>query len=267
MFLLPFADNSAPVSKRRKTESAFSDSASPIPKTTASKVRGVALPQEFEMDYFLRNITNRHPSWNTDRSLCKWEGVLCWKEGKVSEVRWGNYPIDGTLWWDSTPHSLLRLELHCGIFRENALCGDVKLAALPDSLERLYLWGQSFSGEIDTRSLPRSLLILQAYLNKFSGSLDLTILPSGLFQAFLNNNQFEGEINLRVLPASLEQLSLSWNHFTGIVDISSLPEVMFSLCHKWDPECEDLPLCSIRHDSYTAPFPSSACSMGPQHLQ
>ena len=59
----------------------FSDSTGERRK--AARVRGVLLPQEYDLERLVSNIVNPLPSWNASVPAHKWEGITCSDEGEI----------------------------------------------------------------------------------------------------------------------------------------------------------------------------------------
>ena len=171
------------------------------PTTRPAKVRGVALPQEYQLTQFIQHVHHPHPSWNSETEVCKWDGVKCpWRadgpESVVRSIYWGHRELQGTLRWEFLPQSLVEFSVE-----DNKLTGEVGWQFLPGGL-RYFNLGR----------------------NVFSGTPDFTNLPSSLRDMFLNNNKFHGSVKLNTLPANMQWQHLDENeHLTGDLEVCYLP--------------------------------------------
>ena len=159
------------------------------PTTRPAKVRGAALPQEYQLTQLIQDVRNPHPSWNSETAVYNWIGVSCPWSGDVGErvavrdIQWGRRHLMGALRWEYFPQSLVEFSVE-----DNKLTGEVGWKFLPDGL-RYFNLGR----------------------NAFSGTPDFTNLPSSLRDVILNNNDFHGSVKLNMLPGNLEWLRLDQN--------------------------------------------------------
>jgi photosystem II stability/assembly factor-like uncharacterized protein/Leucine-rich repeat (LRR) protein len=155
------------------------------------------------------NAWERNSNWNSDKSVCEWEGIVCDQNQHVIEINLQNNHLSGEIPVDfSNVRSIQILNLS-----NNNLFGN-----LPDNLYLL-----------------RSLKELYVNDNDFSGEI-----PELLFQfkhmetMYINNNQFQGEISSKIsLMSNLVKLNVSNNQFTGhfadgITSLSNLTELNLS---------------------------------------
>ena len=156
----------------------------------AGRIRGAILPSEYELYRFIRNVTNRNPTWSTSLSACDWEWVTCNTAREVKRLRWGGLGLCGSILWKHTPATIELLDMG----------GD----ASGDHINFL-------SGEVNFRLLPPGLLALYLEFNKFTGELVASHLPSRLKSLHLASNYFHGFINFYELPSSLFVLDVSKN--------------------------------------------------------
>mmetsp|Transcript_7233 Transcript_7233/g.10910 ORF Transcript_7233/g.10910 Transcript_7233/m.10910 type:complete len:197 (-) Transcript_7233:24-614(-) len=91
------------------------------------------------------------------------------------------------------------------------LSGSLALEWLPNTLQKVFLCGNSFSGEINVTCLPDFLEEITFSDNNLSGCIDLTRLPMSLKRLNLDLNSFEGEIDFSNLPPSLQFLDMEGN--------------------------------------------------------
>ena len=107
-----------------------------------AKVRGVGLPQEYELAQFISGIKNSHISWNTSTPACEWNGVIC-EDGKhVTNINWRERMLSGALRWNSLPRTVNKFSA-----AHNNHTGPVHLYVLPSHLIDLNLLRNSFTGE------------------------------------------------------------------------------------------------------------------------
>ena len=122
----------------------FSDTAGENRK--AGKVRGVALPLEYELERLVSNIVNPLPSWNTSVPAHQWEGVDCSGGREILGFVAKGKRLMGSFQWSTLPRSLLEFSVY-----NNKLSGELDLVGLPPRLislkiQFLYLVGTfSFS--------------------------------------------------------------------------------------------------------------------------
>mmetsp|Transcript_420 Transcript_420/g.638 ORF Transcript_420/g.638 Transcript_420/m.638 type:complete len:251 (+) Transcript_420:52-804(+) len=175
---------------------------SPMPSVRRAKSHGVPFPQEYLLDQFLRNVSNRHDTWDTHVAACNWTGVECDGTKQVARIQWAEHQIGGYLVWEHLPASLTDL-----ILSHNLLVGSISLG-----------------------SLPRELQCLDVCHNHLTGWLDLILLPYAIEKLDVSHNAFSGSLSLVGLPAKLRCLNFSDNRFSKEVDLSSLPDKLECLC-------------------------------------
>mmetsp|Transcript_8442 Transcript_8442/g.11380 ORF Transcript_8442/g.11380 Transcript_8442/m.11380 type:complete len:211 (+) Transcript_8442:86-718(+) len=172
-----------------------------------SKIRGVALPSDYELVCFIQNISNADSSWVPERPACEWAGVYCNARQEVTEVNWGGKQLRGTPRWQHLPETLLSLDLGERSGECNHLCGEVDFCALSSKITGLSL-----------------------ELNKFSGELDLASLPQTLVDVFLQDNLFSGEVEFTSLPFALQRLDLSGNsELRGVLHRNKIPTTVSTI--------------------------------------
>ena len=52
------------------------------------KIRGTQLPQEYDLDRLLLNVSHRHLTWSTATPACAWKGIECLETEKVRSINW-----------------------------------------------------------------------------------------------------------------------------------------------------------------------------------
>ena len=186
--------------------------------TRPSKVRGVSLPQEYELARLIQNVETQHSSWSTATPACQWHRVKCNQEKKVSEISWSHSSLSGELHLSCLPLSTTVFSV-----ADNKLTGSVDLTHLPEVMHRLNLSRNRFSGHPDLTRLPHKMEELYLIQNQFSGNVCLTQLPTNLRIMALNRNHFEGTLDLEHLPLSMAGLFLEENKFHGTVIFDALP--------------------------------------------
>ena len=199
----------------------------PRSSTRIGKVGGASLPQEFSLDLFLRNVTNRRPSWCTSTPACQWNGVTCTQE-QVRAIHWDGHNLRGTILWSHLPVTTAELSLGSlwSGYNRNTLSGPIHVEVLPPQLSRLDLHTNAFTGEIRFANLPPGLEYLGVSQNDLHGSVDWTLLPQGLISLRLDQNSFSGQIFLTSLPSCLSTLTVSTNMFEGPVILTELPSTL-----------------------------------------
>ena len=120
--------------------------------TRPSKVRGVSLPQEYELARLIQNVETQHPSWSTATPACQWHRVKCNQEKKVSEISWSHSSLSGELHLSCLPLSTTLFSV-----ADNKLTGSVDLTHLPEVMHRLNLSRNRFSGHPDLTRLPHKM--------------------------------------------------------------------------------------------------------------
>ena len=227
------------------------------PVVCLGKVRGSSLPQEYELARLIADVRNSHSSWNVSIAACKWQGVTCDEELRVTQIYWtkrlwNEYltyvkvnlkPLAGPLHWHYLPRTLLRFSVASNkligtvpldslppdlLFfyaSDNTFTGELNLTSLPLTLKGLSLKANMFEGCVDFTQLPPNLTFLTVSGNELSGIVDLSSLPDTMFELDLSNNQFEGPIVLGEIPSRLEMLKLENNaKLCGEIDVGSFDE-------------------------------------------
>ena len=219
-----------------------------LPALTADtgKVSGMLLSPEMLFEKLIVHV-NERDDITASRNIfgrkkqiqdcCKWKGVMCDADSKVSNIEWQQ--ISGTIETSCLPDTVARF---C-IRKSRGLHGALKLGRLPHTLRHLILISTGISGTLDLanvhegtetielrhdefygtialESLPRSLVTLCLDQNKLEGSLDLTSLPENFKYLYLSENNFSGSIDLTRLTPSLHNMDLSWNKLSGSLDVS-----------------------------------------------
>ena len=141
------------------------------PAARPGKVKGVALPQEYELAKFVRDVRNPHPSWDTHTPACEWNGVECDESKSISEVSWYSRALKGSLHWLYLPRTIQRARV-----MTNQLGGDVDFSALPELLLNLWVQNNLFTGELDFAHLPPNIDVLNVSNCQFTGFVDLSCL-------------------------------------------------------------------------------------------
>ena len=197
-----------------------------ITSSRTGRIRGVNVPQEYELANFIKDVGNTDPSWNTNTPACEWYHVICDEGNKVSRLDWGRiYVLRGRICLKYLPHSVL--EIHA---KHNKLTGELPLKDLPPAITIIDLSYNNFTGSIDLTCLPQTLRQLVLRRNKLSGNVDLGRLPLNLEFLAMNDNAFTGTPDLRRLPPNLSYLDLNRNQLAGWVEFDSLPSGLLGLC-------------------------------------
>mmetsp|Transcript_28594 Transcript_28594/g.39581 ORF Transcript_28594/g.39581 Transcript_28594/m.39581 type:complete len:222 (+) Transcript_28594:48-713(+) len=184
----------------------------------ASKVRGSALPGEFYLLRFIREVENPHPTWNANTPSGKWDGVSE-KDCEIENILWGWRQLRGTLCWSHLPQSLVQLSVW-----NNRLTGTVEFHLLPPHLVYLNLSENEFKGILHLETLPRTLRDIWLGGNLFTGTLNFALLPPEAQELRLENNDFQGNVESILSPSKLRRLILNGNEgLKGKINPLSLP--------------------------------------------
>ena len=209
----------------RRTFSHILFTAENIPSSRTGRIRGVNVPQEYELANFIKDVGNTDPSWNTNTPACEWNHVICDEGNKVSKLEWAGRKLRGRICLKFLPHSVLEIRA-----QHNKLSGELPLKDLPPAIAIIDLSDNSFTGSIDLTCLPQTLRQLVLQRNKLSGNVDLGRLPLNLEFLAIDDNAFTGTPDLRRLPPNLSYLDLNRNQFEGWVEFDSLPSGLLGLC-------------------------------------
>ena len=202
-------------------------SAADIPRAVrAGKVRG-NLGQEYQLERFVHNLTQRHPSWTSETPACKWYGVSC-RDQEVFSIDWEKEKLRGSFEFSGLPPSTARF-----LCSKNRVFGFLPLLEFPSSLLRVVVAANQFSGLLNLNDLWSTVIYFEAHVNVLSGALDFSTLPLDLRELRLAKNNFDGELHLvtgRVLQ-NLQVLDLSYNSFNGALRLNGLwaPALQLSL--------------------------------------
>ena len=185
--------------------------------TRLGKARA-AVPQEYELAEFMKEVRNPDPSWNESNTACHWWGTRCGEDGFVESLTWWNSGYLGILRWKYAPTTLSRLNLH-----NNHFSGSIEMEYLPRNLAESVANANSFTGNLNLTDLPRSLKKMSAYMNECEGRLDLLHLPHGFEYLDLHQNKFSGDLNLSRLPNTMKFIDFYHNELDGSVCFDNLP--------------------------------------------
>ena len=186
-----------------------------------SKVRGLNVPQEMDLERLISGLHTRHESWSSEIPACKWDGIKCNSDEKVTEIQWNSRTLNGIMNFVYIPSSTTSFDIE-----ENRISGEAILSDLFPlvKLTDLFLGGNLFTGNPDLTKLPKFLTAAWMEGNKLSGEICLTQLPVGLLYLDVSDNLLTGKLDLGALPNTLKGLYFSQNEFKGNIDLSSLPE-------------------------------------------
>ena len=207
------------------------------------RIRGAALPQEYDLARFVENLEGLHPTWRTNVTACEWAGVTCNEMDEVKTIKWGSTSgyfslvhgeIRGSVAWKYLPVTLTSLNID-----GDKLRGEVVPKLIPTKLKTLSFSHNQFFGVLEMHFLPSSLEELYADHNELTGNINLTDLPPNLEELWLEENNFEGGVDLCHLPTKLLVLDFSCNHLSGTLDFRSLPDSLAEL-YAHDNEFESL---------------------------
>ena len=177
--------------------------------TRAGKVRGNILPPEHTLSYFIENVENPHPSWNTTTPACSWDGICCNELAQVIEIKWQGRRLRGFLNWGKLPSTMVSINVGTGAYGlRNHLTGMIEFILLLPGLEKLLAMKANFSGDLDFTQLPDSMRNVVLNGNRFSGGLNFLQLPSGLNTLVLSSNFFSGVVDFTNLPSKLHHLEI-----------------------------------------------------------
>ena len=191
------------------------------------KIDKSSLPTQTLMEIFIEGIENKEiicGSTEEPTDVDEWEGFKYSDEHpnedteKPFSINWNELDLVGSIdlqWLPSTVSSLQAARNKLGCF--------LNLTTLPDSIQRLNLSNNVFSGEIDLCHLLADLKELNLTRNQLSGSLHLENLPQSMQSLYVHVNRFSGTVCLRHLPLNLIEVSLASNNLSGPLDLTRLP--------------------------------------------
>ena len=120
-FMLQGRDDQPPPAKRRKQHRDMPSSREP---SRTGKIRGAILPQEYDLERLVADISPRHSSWTVAIPACKWEGVTCNEQEEVTEINLDldsfdsslNGELSGLLHLQHLPRTVLRTSVTANCF-------------------------------------------------------------------------------------------------------------------------------------------------------
>ena len=151
---------------------------------------------------------------------------------RIEEFTMSHCALNGTLNTAVLPPNIL--EFNVG---NNNLHGNLNFSAFPRNIERIYIYGNLFTGSCMLSDLPQTVVVLNARNNKFSGEIALNSLPRAMEDLFLYGNALEGSITIRNLPKAMRVIRICRNAFSGEFRLLSFP-----------PELEKI---DIGHNNFT----------------
>ena len=154
----------------------------------------------------------------------EWPGVTLSVDGFVTEIRWGERKLGGTLDLNWIPRQTTDF-----FIGKNACFGECTLVGLPETMQRFDAVDNNLRGNPDLTQLPQTIEHIFLSGNKLSGSIDLTQLPESLVHCWLCGNDLSGSVDIDFLPPYLEVLLLRDNRLGGTVNLSRIPESLRAL--------------------------------------
>ena len=92
----------------------------PASRPRLAKIRGTALPQEYDLERLVAGIPDPHSSWTADTPVCEWDGVICMSRGTPTSLRWSSHASrmkGGTVYLQFMPVSIQTFSVpSCGLF-------------------------------------------------------------------------------------------------------------------------------------------------------
>ena len=126
-----------------------------ITSSRTGRIRGVNVPQEYELANFIKDVGNTDPSWNTNTPACEWYHVICDEGNKTSKLEWAGRELEGHICLKFLPHSVLEIRA-----QYNKLSGELPFKDLPPAITIIDLTKNIFTGSIDLTCLPQTLRLL-----------------------------------------------------------------------------------------------------------
>ena len=184
----------------RKDSSMNGIFAAELAPACAAKVRGAAVPPEYNLVRLTQRIENPKESWHTNTPGCEWDFVSCNEQGDVINITWIFIGLQGSLCWEYLPKQLMILSL-----TGNHLKGEIPLSDMPYDLEFINMGENEFGGSIELQHLPPTLEYLYLHDNLFDCQIKFTLLPKSLLELVLHKNgKLRGELDVSLLPESLK---------------------------------------------------------------
>ena len=190
------------------------------------KVRGVSLPQEYDLARLIAEVHMGYTTWTSKTPACSWKGVKCNKDGNVVDIYWSGYDdfMKGFLRWEFIPTTVLHFSV-----ADNELYGPLSIHDLPRALDTFDASYNALQGSIDLSALPPELDTFNVQWNSLSGSIAFAKLPSTLTTLNLSSNRFSGEVEFSSLPKNVAELYLDNNsELSGTVRRNTLPDSLLS---------------------------------------
>ena len=200
--------------------------------TALARVDTSSLSDQTMMELFVSEMTDESQREFKDADgnfldVCSWIGVDCDDECNVTEVNFSNERLQGHVLTQFTPRKTLELNLYNGVAKKT---GTLDAASLSETLIRLCIERQDFSGEVDFSSLPRAMVSLEIAESNFSGQANLDDLPPRMELFEIQGHRFHGKIHFAKLPRTLQVIDNSRNALSGALAPEDLPEALTKLC-------------------------------------
>jgi len=201
----------------------------------------------------------RSNSWSQPNAdICLWQGVTCNNENLVTEIKWSNQSLTGTM----IPEISLLDKLEKLDIADNDISGTMDLFWKLPSLKHLYIFANKFTGSIpSTTQAPGNLTALYAHGNQLTGTLPISFMSNReggprnlstyclmlllLFRTkpcflislrilfrfpeylILHNNQLSGTLPEGIRLRQLFYLDLSNNNFEGPLPFDFAANMVF----------------------------------------
>jgi len=211
--------------------------------SSLGKVDKSSFSQQTLMELFIQNIVHKEllcRDATEPADISEWTHVDLNAYGEVDAIHWQDTGVEGQLGFQWLPDSVRRL-----CIERNVFSGIVDCRCLPPDLESLEMEMNAFSGSLDLDALPRRLEFVNFNENRLSGEVSLTNLPPQLEILFLSINELSGSVNLEALPKTMDQLFLHDNAFSGTVCLTRLPSSLSLLTLDRNHFCGTLDLTSL----------------------
>ncbi|GJU35643.1 serine/threonine-protein kinase BRI1-like protein 2 [Tanacetum coccineum] len=218
-------------------------------------------------------------TWQPNKTPCKWYGVTCTDQGRVTGLDLTESFLEGSV--SFSPLSSLDMLTILNLSENQRLfINSTSLFQLPSGLEQIVLSNSGIVGSINEKFLVKfkNLVVINLSKNKLSGLLPETLVsnPDSVNVLDLSSNNIFGTIPDAISNYSnLKTLNLSYNSLTGNVPkslgtLKSLQVLALShnLLSGWIPEelgdlCESLVELGLSFNNITGTLPSSfsSCSL------
>ncbi|PWA64991.1 Concanavalin A-like lectin/glucanase, subgroup [Artemisia annua] len=204
-------------------------------------------------------------TWQPNKTPCKWYGVTCTDQGRVTGLDLSESFLKGSVSFSSL--SSLDMLTILNLSENSLFINSTSLFQLPSGLEQIILSSSGLVGSINEKSLVKfkNLVVINLSNNKLSGLLPETLVsnPDSVQVLDLSSNNIFGTIPDMISNyTNLKTLNLSFNSLTGNIPkslgtLKSLQVLALShnLLSGWIPE--ELERLILSSNKISGPFPAS----------